>query len=185
MPGPWRRAMICRSATFSRDWFDIMSRVDLNQALTPSMLDRLIDPDSGGTVARAGYGIEQVVSAVRRDLEDLLNTHRSIINLPKEFPELLKSPVGFGIPDFASLATATRKQQDAIGKMVEEIITRFEPRLRDVRVHVVEDNQRLTHHLSVRFQIEARLKIEPYPDISFETVMELTTGCTHVRPMKG
>ena len=33
-------------------------------------------------------------------------------------------------------------------------------------------------------QIDARLKIEPYPDISFETVMELTTGCTHIRAMK-
>ncbi len=161
-----------------------MSRVDLNQALTPSMLDRLVDPDSGGTQARAGYGIEQVIGSVRRDLEDLLNTHRSIINLPDEFPEILKSPVGFGIPDFGSLSTTTRKQQDAIGTMVEEIIARFEPRLRDVHVHVVDDGQNLSHHLSVRFQIEARLKIEPYPDISFETVMELTTGCTHIRAMK-
>ncbi len=162
----------------------IMSRVDLNQALTPSILDRLVDPDSTGTAARSGYGVEQVIFSVRRDLEDLLNTHRSIIHLPEEFPEILKSPVGYGIPDFASLATATVKQRETIGRMVEEIITRFEPRLREVNVHVIDDNRGVDHHLSVRFQIEARLRVEPYPDISFETVMELTTGCTQIRTMK-
>ncbi len=161
-----------------------MSRVDLNQALVPTMLDRLIDPDSGGTQARAGYGIEQVVASVRRDLEDLLNTHRAIIQLPDEYPELHRSPVGYGIPDFGSLQTSTRRQQDAIGQMVEKIISTFEPRLREVQVHVVQDTRATEHHLSVRFQIEARLKVEPYPDVSFETVMELTTGCTQIRAMK-
>jgi type VI secretion system protein ImpF len=160
-----------------------MARVDLNQALTPSILDRLVDPESAGTAARAGYGIEQVILAVRRDLEDLLNTHRSIIHLPEEYPEILKSPVGYGIPDFGSLATSTPQQRNSIGQMVEDIINRFEPRLREVTVHV-KDDSRGTHHLSVRFQIEARLRIEPYPDISFETVMELTTGCTQIRTMK-
>jgi type VI secretion system protein ImpF len=161
-----------------------MSRVDLNQALTPSILDRLVDPDSTGTAARSGYGVEQVIFSVRRDLEDLLNTHRSIIHLPQEFPEILKSPVGYGIPDFASLSTSTVQQRESIARMVAEIITRFEPRLREVTVHVIDDNRGVDHHLSVRFQIEARLRVEPYPDISFETVMELTTGCTQIRTMK-
>lgn len=162
-----------------------MSRVDLNQALTPSILDRLMDPESSGTAARGGYGIEQIIYSVRRDLEDLLNTHRSIINLPDEFPEIRSSPVGYGIPDFGSLATATVQQRESIGRMVEEIVARFEPRLREVKVHVIDDSRGTDHHLSVRFQIEARLRVEPYPDISFETVMELTTGCTEIRTLKG
>ncbi len=161
-----------------------MSRVDLNQALTPSILDRLIDPESSGTAARSGYGIEQVILAVRRDLEDLLNTHRAIIALPEEFREIRTSPVGYGIPDFGSLPTSTVQQRDSIGRMVEEIIGRFEPRLREVTVHVIDNKRGGDQHLSVRFQIEARLRIEPYPDISFETVMELTTGCTHIKTMK-
>jgi type VI secretion system protein ImpF len=161
-----------------------MTRVDLNQALTPSMLDRLIDPESGGTQARSGYGIEQVIAAVRRDLEDLLNTRRGIITLPEEFPELVQSPVGYGIPDFCSMQTSTPHQLATIGRLVEDTIRRFEPRLRDVRVHLVEDGRGAQHQLSVRFQIEARLRIEPYPDISFETVMELTTGCTSIRTLK-
>lgn len=161
-----------------------MSRVELNQALTPSILDRLIDPDSAGTAARSGYGIEQIIMAVRRDLEDLLNTHRAIINLPEEFVEIRTSPVGYGIPDFGSLSTSTVHQRESIGRTVEEIIGRFEPRLREVTVHVLDENRSAAHHLSVRFQIEARLRIEPYPDISFETVMELTTGCTQIRTLK-
>ena len=158
--------------------------VDLNQALTPSILDRLIDPESGGTAARAGYGIEQVILAVRRDLEELLNTHRAIIDLPEEYPEILKSPVGYGIPDFGSISSSTPRQRESIGRMVEQIIARFEPRLREVAVIVKDDSRSAAHHLSVRFQIEARLRIEPYPDISFETVMELTTGCTQIRTLK-
>ena len=160
-----------------------MSRADLEQAITPSMLDRLIDPDSGGTRARAGYSIEQMIGAVRRDLEDLLNTRRAIVELPAEFPALQKSPIGFGIPDFGSLATATAQQQESIGRMIEETINRFEPRLSDVHVLLVEES-RGGRQMNVRFQIEARLSIEPYPDISFETIVELTTGCTSIRTMK-
>ena len=143
-----------------------------------------MDPESGGTAARAGYGIEQVIIAVRRDLEDLLNTHRAIIKLPEEFIEIRTSPVGYGIPDFGSLPSATNRQRESIGRMVEDIIGRFEPRLREVKVHVIDNKRGSNHHLNVRFQIEARLRIEPYPDISFETVMELTTGCTQIRTLK-
>ena len=160
-----------------------MTRIDLQQALTPSMLDRLIDPESGGTRARAGYGVNQVIAAVRRDLEDLLNTRRGVVDLPVELPELRCSPIGFGIPDFGSIPTSTPQQQESIGAMLEATIERFEPRLRDVHVILVEES-RGGRQLSVRFHIEARLSIEPYPDISFETIVELTTGCTSIRAMK-
>lgn len=160
-----------------------MTRIDLQQALTPSVLDRLVDPESGGTRARAGYGVQQIISAVRRDLEDLLNTRRAVVDMPPELPELKRSPIGFGIPDFGSIPTSTPQQQESIGAMLEAIIERFEPRLRDVHVILVEES-RAGRQLSVRFQIEARLSIEPYPDISFETIVELTTGCTSIRAMK-
>ena len=54
---------------------------DLPQGLMPSILDRLIDPDSAGTDARRGYGLTQMLEVIRRDLEDLLNTRQSIADI--------------------------------------------------------------------------------------------------------
>ena len=160
-----------------------MPRAELDQALTPSLLDRLIDPDSGGTAARGGYSVEQVIAAVRRDLEDIMNTRLSVIELPAEYPELHRSPLGFGIADFGSVPTSTTAQQETIGQRIEETIVRFEPRLRDVHVILTDENKG-GRQMNVRFQIEARLALEPYPDISFETIVELTTGCTSIRTQK-
>jgi hypothetical protein len=41
------------------------SDLDPNLGLMPSILDRLIDPESQGTVWRQGYGIDQMVEASR------------------------------------------------------------------------------------------------------------------------
>src|SRR5260370_22924865 len=37
--------------------------------------------------SRRGYGVEQMVSSVQRDLEDLLNTRQTHGGLPEEFKE--------------------------------------------------------------------------------------------------
>ena len=112
-----------------------------------------------------------------------MNTRLSVLELPAEYPELLRSPLGFGIADFGSVPTATTAHQETIGQRIEDTITRFEPRLRDVHV-ILTDENRGGRQMNVRFHIEARLSIEPYPDISFETIVELTTGCTSVRTQK-
>src|SRR5262249_42777188 len=52
--------------------------------LTPSILDRLIDPESAGTAIMTGYSAEKMYQAVLRDLEDLLNTRRTAGTLPAD-----------------------------------------------------------------------------------------------------
>jgi type VI secretion system protein ImpF len=157
-----------------------MAKTAAEQGVTPSLLDRLIDPESAGTQSRRGYGIEQMVAVVRRDLEELLNTRLGTIYLPAEYPELHASPLAFGLPDFGSVKTASPQSRQAIGNSIEQIIERFEPRLVDVRVLLVSD-PRGADQLAVRFQIEAKMRIAPFPDVSFETIMELTTGSASVR----
>jgi type VI secretion system protein ImpF len=157
-----------------------MAKTAAEQGVTPSMLDRLIDPDSAGTQARRGYGIEQMVAVVGRDLEELLNTRLGVIRLPEEYVELQTSPLAFGLPDFGSVKTSSPQSRQAIGHSIEQIIERFEPRLFDVRVHLVNDPSK-SDQLAVRFQIEAKMRVAPFPDVSFETVMELTTGSASVK----
>ena len=68
-----------------------------------------------------------------------------------------------------------------MGKIIEGLINRFEPRLRDVRaVPIVDPAEKQSQR--VRFQIEARLCLDPCPEVGFETVLELMSGHTSVKP---
>lgn len=153
--------------------------VDRNQGLMPSLLDRLIDPDSEGTVARRGYSIEQMYRTVQRDLEDLLNTRHTAYGVPEEYVELHRSVYGYGLPDLVSLNQLTDSERGRIASVIEQVIDRFEPRLKNVRVTIISDET--GKQTTVRFHIQARLALDPAPEVAFDTVLELTTGHYDVR----
>jgi|EndMetStandDraft_7_1072992.scaffolds.fasta_scaffold339917_2 type VI secretion system protein ImpF len=160
-----------------------MTRLAVTQGLMPSMIDRLIDPNSAGTIARRGYGIEQMVDVVRRDLEDLLNTRLSQVAVAPEFEHLRNSVYAFGLPDFTSTSAYTPEQRSSLGRIIEVTVERFEPRLRNVRAILMTEGD--TEDRSVRFHIDARLRVEPSPEVGFETTLELTTGHASIVPSKG
>lgn len=151
-----------------------MARLNANEGITPSVLDRLIDPESQGTSWQRGYSPQQIMEIVRRDLEDLFNTHQSDDNIDEAYSEVRGSIEAFGMPDLPSLVTRTSGRPDAIARTIAEVIARFEPRLKDVRVTLLGSSNR--ESLRARFQIEARLNMDPAPDVAFETLVELTTG---------
>lgn len=151
-----------------------MSRLEANQGLTPSLLDRLIDPESSGTAAQPGYTVAQMLQVVRRDLEDLLNTRLTIMNLPAALARLRGSVYAYGLVDLNSLNALTPQQRDDIGKLLETTVAQFEPRLRDVRAVPIEAAGERKQ--AIRFRIEARLDVDPSPEVTFDTVLELTTG---------
>ncbi|MFO0875765.1 MAG: type VI secretion system baseplate subunit TssE [Gemmataceae bacterium] len=151
-----------------------MSRIDPQQGLMPSLLDRLIDPDADGTSWRRGYGMQQMVAAVYRDLEDLLNTRQVVVDLPADCVELARSIFTFGMPDLASVEAITTEQRSQIGRLLETIIQRHEPRLKNIRATLLDPGQSLLR--TVKFRIEARLAVDPAPEVAFDTILELTTG---------
>jgi predicted component of type VI protein secretion system len=68
-----------------------MAERDLPDGFQPSIFDRLTDADSVGTSDRRGYTETQLINAVRRDLEDILNTLRhGFADLGIEDLELVK-----------------------------------------------------------------------------------------------
>jgi type VI secretion system protein ImpF len=144
------------------------------EGLMPSILDRLIDPDAGGTRWKRGYSLTEMVDAVRRDLEDLLNTRQSHLGLPKEYTELHNSIFAYGLPELTSLNSFTTVQRAEIGRVIEAIVARFEPRLRNIRANLIDPGDEKSR--SVRFRIDARLSVEPAPEVAFETTLELGTG---------
>jgi type VI secretion system protein ImpF len=141
--------------------------------LLPSFLDRLFDPESmGGRVA--GYDHRQMMDSVRADLEDLLNARQSYPDLPPIYVETRKSILTFGLPDLSGVDASSAHSRGNLAQVVQAMINRFEPRLRNVRVLV--GGEKGKGGLSLTFKIEAELNVDPAPEVGFETVLELTTG---------
>jgi type VI secretion system protein ImpF len=160
-----------------------MSRIDTGQRLLPSLLDRLIDPESGGTAWQQGYSVLQMIEAVRRDLEDLLNTRQTSVGIDQRYKDTIDSIVAYGLPDFVSVDATATGTKERIGTMIETMIRRFEPRLRDVRARLVESRAGETDR-SLKFEISGRLAVDPSPEVGFETVLELMTGHASIKQQK-
>jgi type VI secretion system protein ImpF len=131
-----------------------------------------------GTKAQPGYTLAQILDSVRDDLEELLNTRRSVDVVEKQYVELSKSVATFGLADLTSIGGSTPAKQDEIGRMIEKAIMLHEPRLRNVRAKVVRSRG---VDLRLRYHIDAELKVDPAPAVAFETMVELTTGHVQIR----
>ena len=151
-----------------------MSRDDSEQTLMPSILDRLIDSGSQGTSNRPWYDLAKTMETVQRDLNDLLNTRRTDRGSLAGFAELRHSLLVYGLPELHSLDAFTSQQRGQISQVIEAAVSEFEPRLKDVRAVLLEGDD--AKHQTVPFRIEARLRVEPAPDVAFNIILELTTG---------
>jgi len=143
------------------------------QGLLPSILDRLIDPDSMGTAARRGYSVEQMGKAVQADLERLFNTHSNDSVSASRY-RLLSQVLGYGLPDLTTLTRLSTKDTEVICRMMEKKILQYEPRLKNVRVSRISTND--DDPLRIQLQMRAVLAMEPAPDMSFVTILDLSTG---------
>jgi type VI secretion system protein ImpF len=144
----------------------------------PTILDRLIDPEMVGAGAQWGYTMSQMIDAVRRDVEELLNTRQSHQGLPEEFVETHRSILAYGLPDFTSMNIHRSRGIEEMGAVIESIIGLFEPRLRNIRAIPVAtaEGKDKTEEPRVRFNIEATLFVDPFPEVGFSTVVELLSG---------
>jgi type VI secretion system protein ImpF len=162
-----------------------MARPD-ELVVTPSVLDRLIDmeprqaEDSPSTRAQS---VRRLRLAVRRDLESLMNTRRNPDAAPESLAELSQSVYNYGLPDFSAVSLNSPKDRDWLLVEVERTVALFEPRLKDVRVTLLDSPgvQRTLH-----FQIEGMLQMDPAPEqVSFDTVLQLTNGEYQIRGERG
>jgi type VI secretion system protein ImpF len=149
-----------------------MAEVELG--LQPSILDRLIDPESSGTSILIGYDERKMLAAVRRDLEELLNTRQTHVGLPAAYEQVHKSIVAYGLPDLVTLEAITSKHRETIAERIQKIVELFEPRLKDVKVTYVPGENKAER--SIKFKVDARLCVNPSPDVAFDTVLELSSG---------
>jgi type VI secretion system protein ImpF len=152
-----------------------LSRITPQLGLQPSLVDRLIDPDSAGTAILTGYNAEQLYQAVLRDLEALLNTRQIPDPVLMADEELSRSILTYGLPDFVSAESLSSTQRQEIGYAIQQVVERFEPRLKEVKVTLLsKDEESIKQRL--RFRVAARLNVNPSPDVSFDTILEMASG---------
>ncbi len=154
-----------------------MARVDLDQPLQPSVLDRLIDenPDQESDRPKSrGQSLAELRAAVRRDLEAVLNTRHRCRSWPSDLTELERSLLNYGIPEFTSANMATETQRRIFRDSIEDAIRRCEPRFQTVEVILLENADQTDR--TVRFRIEALIYADPAPEpIVFDSVIEPST----------
>lgn len=154
-----------------------MPRSDSEARITLSVLDRLLDSEPGNTAElpmSRMRSLRELKQAVRRDLEWLLNTRRSILPLPEDSEQTEKSLMTYGLPDFSAVSVKSPAEQQRILRVLEETIERFEPRLRNVSVTLLAG---MEAEGSLRFRIDGRLQVDPAPEpVSFDTMLQLYSG---------
>jgi type VI secretion system protein ImpF len=140
-----------------------------------SVLDRLLDDDP----AAPHQVLRELKQAVRRDLEELLNTRQRPLALPPHLREVRRSLFAYGLPDFTGVPLGSSRGRQDFCTLIRAVILQFEPRLRDVRVTPVSGAEPLDR--TFRFRIEALLEVEPAPEpVVFDSRIDPSTGGVQV-----
>ena len=141
-----------------------------------SVLDRLLDDDSEAR----GQSLRVLHASVRHDLEALLNTRRPWAAVPERFAALRGSILGYGLPDFSAGAFNAPAQREALRHEIAATIRRFEPRLGELAVTLLDRSDSMEPVL--RLRIEAVLRVAGLDEaIGFETLFDTTTTDLIVR----
>jgi type VI secretion system protein ImpF len=160
-----------------------MARREAEENVTQSILERLTDLDPGSATdppQTRAQSVRQLKSALRRDLEWLLNTRQIPGGVPESYQELEKSLYAYGLPDVTNLSANSTRDRNRLLRMLEATIASFEPRLSGVKVTIVDSGSNSGRQL--RFQIEGLLLMDPAPElISFDTVLQLSSGDYQVK----
>ena len=154
-----------------------MARGDTRRPLMPSVLDRLIDLDPSTRVERTqdGYhSLDEMRSAVRRDLENLLNTRSRMLDWPDTLPNTESSVLNYGIPDVSGQHLGSLAQRLEFLRQIENLIRKFERRFRSVKVELRP--ARNSYDRTLNFAIHAEVDAEPAPEpLDFDSVVDPVT----------
>ena len=155
-----------------------MARTEIEHVVTPSLLDRLTDeaPRIGMDAPMTRAESERAYRrCVERDVEDLLNTRRTMFPAPDALAELRHSVYDYGMIDTTGIPVGTPGGRETLLAALRDAIVRFEPRLAETRVRLLEADQGRAPQL--RFVVEAVLLMDrERQQVVFDTVLEVASG---------
>ena len=145
------------------------------QQLQLSVLDRLQLGTGKGVLGDGAADIDVVRNGVLRDVENLLNTRRTIAISPVEgFSHVNRSLYTYGIDDFVAHNPKSGSTQKRLESAILDTIAKFEPRLRNVRVEI-QPVDAYDPHLC--FTVQATLMADPISEpILFNTWFSASRG---------
>jgi type VI secretion system protein len=122
------------------------------------LLERLSQYEKG-SASRTGYGSYQEIQSIVSHLRKLLNTRVGSAQIGDDY----------GIPDLASVVGTEYSQTiTELRQKIQQVITKYEPRLRNVRIMIELDKDDV---LSLRFKAEGFVVGGENLPIVFETVI--------------
>jgi type VI secretion system protein ImpF len=154
-----------------------MAKRDANGPVMLSVLDRLIDRDPktrAEVPLTRPQSLRELKLALKRDLEWLLNTRKTIDLAPDSARETVRSVYHYGFADISSKSVLSTRDHSDLVRDMESAIAFYEPRLKRarVRMELVEGSYR-----TLKFVIEGLLCMDPAPEpVRFDTVLELGKG---------
>ena len=107
-----------------------------------SLLERLRNPGEHSPTAVEDTG--ELIRSIIRNLHRILNCRQG--HAPAQ--------MDYGIPDATAIVSSGPDAAGEMSRVLRECIAKYEPRLKDVKVTAVEDDD---DPLSLRFQISAQL----------------------------
>jgi type VI secretion system protein ImpF len=117
---------------------------------------------------------------IGRDMENLLNSRRRCKPGPSLYRELNDSVSDYGIPDFTGLNMSLRTEREKARLEIERVISRFEPRLKNVTVTVqgnVDESDR-----TLRLRITGVLRTSPQEErVAFDSKVQPSTRVIEVK----
>ena len=100
---------------------------------------------TSSTHAQSEAGVQSSVDVflqeIKKDLENLLNNRRQPFSLPFEFKELNSCVLEYGLEDFSYTLSFSQINLQKIATDIEKTLCLFEPRLFNIKVEMVNDNQ--------------------------------------------
>jgi len=154
-----------------------MAKRDATGPVTLSVLDRLIDRDPTNRFEAPltrPQSLRELKLGLKRDLEWLLNTRKTIDPAPESARETSRSVYSYGFADISSKSVLSTRDHNDLVRDMELAIALFEPRLKRARVRLELDEG---SYRSLKFVIEGLLCMDPAPEpIRFDTVLELSKG---------
>jgi type VI secretion system protein ImpF len=140
-----------------------------------SVIDRLLNRDS--------LPVNQFLTGLRRDLEDLLNTAIRAQACPMYLTELGDSMVNYGVIDLMTANFTTQEERDKTLASIKQAILRFEPRLINLSILDVSDEQSPSHTLMLKIVAETVFE-DSHEEIVFNSKIDTATGAVALDVMQ-
>lgn len=145
--------------------------------ITLSVLDRLLDDEPKSRVEGPqthSKSLAKLKVAIRRDLENLLNTRCVIEPLAESSAETRRSVYNYGVPGITELSANFLYDEDRLLAVIETAVRQFEPRLLGAKVSIMPSTGSMR---VLRFVIEGLLRVDPAPEhVAFDAALELVSG---------